>query len=444
MLVVGNGRLVTRDSENKFFPDGAVAIDGKLIKKVGTTAEIRKEFPDAEYIDAKGGLIMPGFINMHHHIYSAFARGISLNNYAPSDFVSILDGMWWRIDRILTLEDTYQSAMTTYMDCVKSGVTTIFDHHASFGHIEGSLMKIAEAADIFGVRSNLCFEVSDRDGEAKMRAAVKENADFIKYSQTRTDDKIKAAMGMHAAFTLSDATMALCRENTPEGVGFHIHTAEAMSDVQDSLKKYGKPIVNRLFDLGLLGEKTITPHCVHVGPHEMKLLADTNTMVVNNPESNMGNAVGCAPVIRMMNEFNVFMGMGTDGYTSDMTESYKVGNIIHKHHLADPTVAWGEMPTMLFDNNHKMANRYFDTKLGVLEAEAAADVIVVDYYGPTPMDGSNVNGHILFGVNGGMVTDTIIAGDVKMRSRELVGLDAQKIAADSQAQAADFWKRVNA
>ncbi|MCL2865404.1 MAG: putative aminohydrolase SsnA [Lachnospiraceae bacterium] len=443
MLLIGNGRLVTRDDKNSFWSDGAVVIEGKRIKKVGNTQEMRQEFPDAEYIDAKGGLIMPGFINMHHHIYSAFARGLSLSHYSPSNFVDILEGMWWRIDRKLNLDDCYQSAMTTYMDCVKSGVTTIFDHHASYGAIGDSLFKISEVADRFGVRSCLCYEVSDRDGTEKMRAAVKENADFIKACQGRSDDMQYGMMGMHAAFTLSDASLELCKAHTPEGVGFHIHTAEAISDVQDSLKKYGKPVVNRLFDLGILGEKTITPHCVHVGPAEMALLRDTNTMVVSNPESNMGNAVGCPPVIRMMNEFDIAMGMGTDGYTSDMTESYKVGNIIHKHHLADPTVAWGEMPTMLFDNNPKLANRYFDTKLGVLEADAAADVIVVDYLGPTPLDGDNVNGHILFGVNGAMVRDTVIDGVVKMRNREVLGMDEQKIAADVQKQAADFWKRVN-
>ena len=172
MLLIGNGRLITRDSNNTFFDNGAVAIDGKIIKKVGATCDLKSEYPNADYIDAKGGLIMPGFINMHHHIYSAFARGITLDNYNPSNFVDILEGMWWKIDRTLNLDDCYHSAMVTYLDCVKAGVTTIFDHHASYGAVEGSLFEISKAADTFGVRSCLCYEVSDRDGEAKMKASV--------------------------------------------------------------------------------------------------------------------------------------------------------------------------------------------------------------------------------------------------------------------------------
>ena len=146
MLVLGNGKVITRDSSRPFIENGAVAVDGTVISRVGSTEEIRAAYPDAEYIDAKGGLIMPAFINVHEHIYSAFARGLSINGYDPKGFLDILDGMWWTIDRNLTLHDTYLSAMATYVDCIKNGVTTIFDHHASFGAVGGSLFEIEKAA----------------------------------------------------------------------------------------------------------------------------------------------------------------------------------------------------------------------------------------------------------------------------------------------------------
>ncbi|WP_086312548.1 chlorohydrolase/aminohydrolase [Enterococcus sp. 7F3_DIV0205] len=443
MLLIGNGRLITRDGEGTFIGDGCVAIEGQKIKAVGTTANLRKEFPVAEFIDAKGGVIMPGFINMHNHIYSTFARGLSINGYHPKNFMDILEGQWWRIDRTLNLEDSYHSAKIAYLDSIKNGVTTVFDHHASYGSIEGSLTQLSNAADELGVRTCLCYEVSDRDGEKQMKAAVKENADFIKVSRSRTDDMQKAMMGMHAAFTLSDQSLEYCAAHTPEGVGYHIHIAEDIADVYDSLTKYGKPIVNRLYDLGILGKQTMAGHCIHIGPHEMELLRDTNTMVVTNPESNMGNAVGCPPAMRMLNEYGILMGLGTDGYTNDVTESYKVGNIIHKHHLADPNAAWTEIPQMLFQNNPQMANRYFEKKLGVIEPDAAADVIVLDYKGPTPMTKDNYNAHILFGMNGSAVTDTIINGEIRMRNREVQGVDEEKIWQDAQIQAQSLWARIN-
>ena len=159
MLILGNGRVITRDPAAPYMENGAVAIDGKTIVKVGKTEELRAACPDAEYIDAKGGLIMPAFINAHEHIYSSFARGLAINGYNPNGFLDILDGLWWTIDRNLTLHDTYLSAMATYIDCIKNGVTTIFDHHASFGAITGSLFEIEKAAKETGVRSCLCYEI---------------------------------------------------------------------------------------------------------------------------------------------------------------------------------------------------------------------------------------------------------------------------------------------
>ena len=121
MLIIGNGRLVTRDAAQPFFENGAVAVDGERICRVGTLEEVRRAFPDGEFVDAKGGLIMPAFINAHEHIYSAMARGLSIKGYDPKGFLDILDGMWWTIDRHLTNEQTRQSARITFLDSIKNG-----------------------------------------------------------------------------------------------------------------------------------------------------------------------------------------------------------------------------------------------------------------------------------------------------------------------------------
>lgn len=441
MLLIGNGRLVTRDN-GLFIENGAVVTDGALILDIGTTSEMKEKYPQAEFIDADGGVIMPGLINAHNHIYSAFARGLSIKGYNPHDFNDILEGMWWKIDRLLTKENDSLSAYAVYVDCIKNGVTTIFDHHASYYDIPGSLDTLADAAKDLGVRTCLCYEVSDRDGEEKMKQSVLENERMIKRAQSDESDMLKGMMGLHAAFTLSDETLALCKAHTPDTTGFHIHVAEGPGDQIDSLKKYGKRIVERLFELGILGDKTLAIHCVHVSPAEMQLLKETDTMVVHNPESNMGNAVGCGPVIRLYRE-GILLGLGTDGYTNDMLESYKVGNIIHKHNLCDPTVAWGEIPAMLFENNPKIAARFFNKPLGVLKKGAYADVIVTDYDPLTPMDGNNVNGHILFGMNGRSVVTTVCNGKILMKNRKVTVTDEKALMQECRASASKLWKSIN-
>lgn len=435
--------MVTRDSAQPYLRDGCVAIEADHILEVSETAALRAKYPDAEWVDANGGVIMPGIICTHNHIYSAFARGLSIKGYNPKNLMDILKGMWWKIDSLLTKEETKWSAYAVYLECIQYGTTTVFDHHASYGEIEGTLFTIADVAKELGIRSCLCYEVSDRNGQKNMELAVQENEEFIKYALQDQSGMIAGMMGMHAPFTLSDASLEYCKEHTPEGAGYHIHVAEGIDDVEDSLKKYGKRTLERLYDLDILGPLTIAGHCVHINPHEMRLLKDTDTMVVHNPESNMGNAIGCGPVMRMVHE-GILMGLGTDGYTNDMFESYKVANILHKHQLCDPGAAWAEVPEMLFVNNPKIAGRYFKKHpLGVLKEGAAADVIVTDYIPDTPMDAGNANAHILFGMMGKSVVTTVANGRVLMKDREILVADQKEILEKCRASASALWKTVN-
>ena len=442
MLIVGNGRLITGNSDLPFLENGAVAAEGNEIIKTGSLEEIKQAYPQAEFIDAKGGIIMPALINTHEHIYSSFARGLSINGYAPKGFLDILDGMWWTIDRHLTLEQTHLSAMAAYLDSIKNGVTTVFDHHASFGHITGSLSAIEEAAKKMGVRTCLCYEISDRDGMEKSRESVMENVNFISHSLKDETDMIAGMMGMHASFTISDETMDFVREVRPEGVGYHIHVAEGIEDLHQCLKAHGKRIVDRLYDFDILGPKTLLAHCIYINSHEMELIRETGTMVVHNPESNMGNACGCPPTMELVHR-GILTGLGTDGYTHDMFESWKVANILHKHHLCDPNAAWSEIPKMLFEGNPAIANRYFKKPLGILKEGASADIIVLDYDPLTPMHAGNVNGHLLFGVNGNRVITTICAGKVLMKDREVLVCDEQKLMADCRQAAQELADDIN-
>ncbi len=443
MLLIGNGRVITRDSSHPFIEKGAVVCDGKLIVEVGQYEALKAKYPSAEFIDAKGGLIMPGMINAHNHIYSAMSRGISIKGYNPKGFLDILDGMWWTIDRNLTLEGTRYSAAATYIDCIKNGCTTIFDHHASFGEIPGSLFAIAEESKKYGIRSCLCYETSDRDGEEKCDQAIKENVDFINYCQKDDSDMLAGMFGMHAQFTLSDKTLDKCVSALPGDAGYHIHVAEGIEDLHDCLHKYGKRIVDRLMDHNILGPHTILGHCIYVNEHEMDLIKETDTMVVHNPESNMGNAVGCPPTLKIMSK-GILTGLGTDGYTNDMFESMKVANVLHKHNLCDPTVAWGEVPQMLFENNAEMGRRFFKTPFGRLIPGYSADVITLDYNPLTPLSGDNCNGHILFGISGRYVTSTVCAGRVLMKDREVLGVDEEKFYAECRQVSQKLWNSINA
>jgi putative selenium metabolism protein SsnA len=441
MLLIGNGKVITRDPISPIIENGCVAVEDNKIIEVGTTSDLKGKYPAARFIDAKGKLIMPGFINTHMHYYSTFARGMANDSPPAMKFSDILKGLWWRLDKVLTLEDVYYSAIIPMIDQVRNGVTTVFDHHASPYAIPGSLFKIAEAAEKMGIRSNLCYETSDRDGEKIINEGIKENIDFIKHCNSKKDDMLKGMFGLHASMTISEKTLDKClSEMAGLDAGFHVHSAEGIEDLQDAQQKYGTGVVERWYKTGVLSDKTIAVHCIHINEAEMDMLKEKDAMVVHNPESNMGNAVGASPILEMYKK-GILLGLGTDGYTADITESYKVANIIHKHVKGDSKVAWGEVPTMLFENNKKITERFIDGEVGILKAGALADVIVVDYNPPTPINENNINGHLLFGINGRHVDTTIINGKVMMENRQLAYIDEEQLMARSRELAAEVWKR---
>ena len=442
MYILANGKLITRDSTVPYLPDGGVAIDGTKIAAVGATAELKATYPDAQFVDAKGGVIMPGLVNAHTHIYSALARGLSITGNNPTNFLEVLEGTWWAMDRKLTLKGTKASADALYLDCIKQGVTTIFDHHASFAEIPGSLFQIADSAKEFGIRSCLCYEVSDRDGEEKADQSVQENKDWLDYCEKNPSDMLVSMFGGHALFTISDKTFDKMAAANNGRTGFHIHVSEGMNDVYDSLQNYGRRPVQRLQDHGILGPKTILGHCIHVNTAEMEIIQATGTMCVNNPESNMGNAVGCSPILQLMAR-GITVGLGTDAYTNDMLESLKVALTIQRHNACLPNVAWGEVTTMLFKNNPAIGEKYFGVPLGKLAPGAAADVIVMDYKPFTPFSDANIDGHMLFGMTGRQCQTTICNGKLLMKDRELVGIDEEAVNARIMEESKKLWGELN-
>ena len=442
MLLVGNGKVITRDEALPYLEDGAVLLDGEAVREVGPLAELKAKYPGAEFVDAKGGVIMPGLINVHTHIYSGLARGLSIDGFNPTNFFEVLDGQWWYIDRHLTLDGTRASAYATVLDCIRDGVTTIFDHHASFCEIPGSLFAIKDVCQELGIRANLCYEVSDRDGEEKCRQAIRENADFARWAKEQDDDMIKAMFGGHALFTISDKTFDRMVAANNGRVGYHIHVSEGMNDVYDSLQNYGRRPVQRLQDHDILGPKTILGHCIHVNTAEMDIIKATDTMCVNNPESNMGNAVGCSPILQLYKK-GILIGLGTDAYTNDMLESIKVALIIQRHNACMPNVGWCEVTDMLFKNNAKMAARTGFPTLGVLAPGAAADVIVMDYKPFTPFSDANIDGHMLFGMTGRQCQTTMINGKILMKDRVLTEIDEEAVNAKILEASKKLWGKLN-
>ncbi len=433
-----NGIVVTLGEKNRVLWNATVVTDGELVTAVGDSAEMKRRFPEAESVDCSGQIVLPGFICTHHHFYSTMARGMSIPGEPAANFVQILERLWWKVDRALTEEDILLSAQLPLIDCIRNGTTTVIDHHASPSMRDGSLDLIEKAVRQAGIRASLCYEVSDRNTTG---GGVEENERFIK-KVGKGDGQIAAMMGLHASFTLSDVTLEQCVVIARDaGVGCHIHVAEDAADREDSLAKYNLPTVKRLDKLGLTGEKSIFVHCVHIDDSEMDILAATKTTVVHNPESNMNNAVGVTPLLKLLKK-GVLVGLGTDGMGSDMLAQMRCAYLLHRLANHDPRVAFLEAPQLLLQNNARIAERQFGLRLGEISEGRPADLAILDYQPPTPLSEANFLGHLIFGLVDATVDTTVCRGKILMKGKKIMSMDEERLAARSRELAPQMWKRL--
>ncbi len=443
-LLITHARLATLGDDPTLLENGALFVEDGYIAALGPSAELVARYPAAERWDAAGQLVLPGAICAHTHFYGAFARGMAVPGEPAANFVQILERLWWRLDKALSLEAARYSALVCLVDAVRHGTTTLIDHHASPNAIDGSLDAVAEAVSEAGLRACLCYEVTDRDGPERAQAGIAENVRFAKSQLATRNSQLASSFGLHASLTLSEETLVDCVSAVGDlGIGFHIHVAEDGADQENSLRKSGKRVVQRLHDAGILGPRTIAAHCVHVDEREIELLAETGTWVTHQPRSNMNNGVGVASVERMLRA-GVNVGLGNDGFSNQMLAEMKAAYLVHKLEQGDPRAMPGDLVMRLAYANNAQLTRVFwpDLPLGELREGASADLVFLDYAPTTPLSAGNLPWHLLFGVEASAVTATVCAGRVLMRDRKLLTLDEEAITARSRELAAQVWERV--
>lgn len=389
--------------------------------------------PAAYRIDCSGCLIIPGNVCAHHHLYSTLARGMPFQLEPPEDFVQILRRIWWRLDRALDGGSVWSSAQVGGIEALLAGTTTMVDHHASPNWIDESLGQVAGVLDHVGVRSILCYEVTDRDGPDRARSGLEENRQLLKGTGA---ELARAMVGAHASFTLSEETLASCVDLAREfNTGIHIHVAEDEADQRDAQSRFGKRVVQRLAEAGVLDNRSLLAHCIHLVESEIEAINESAATVVHNPRSNMNNRVGHAPVAK----FNR-LALGTDGIDGDMFAESKAA--YWRARESDPAIG----PQWVLDRMAEAARfagkAFGEPLLGRIEPGAPADLVVLEYDPPTPLTGENLAGHWVFGLSARRVRDVVVNGELVVQARRLTRVDQEEVLARSREWAERLWRRM--
>jgi putative selenium metabolism protein SsnA len=421
------GGLVVGSLDPLFVGPGEVRVgDGRIVAEGGGARR-----------DCSGCLIVPGNVCAHTHLYSALARGMPYQLAPPDDFLQILQRVWWRLDRALDPDIVRASALVGGMEALLSGTTTLVDHHASPNAIDGSLDVIAQALGELGIRSILCYETSDRDGQELARAGLAENRRFAERMQREKPPLTRALVGAHASFTLSDETLEACADiaRTFE-IGLHVHAAEDAVDERDSLAGHGQRVAARLAHAGALDDRTLLAHGVHLDADELGLVLAADAFLAHNARSNMNNAVGRAHLDGLAGR----VALGTDGIGADMFEESRAAFFRLRE---DDVHAGAEWPLDRLAVGAELAAAAFGERhLGKLDAGAPADLVVLDYAIPTPLDTHSFPGHWVFGLASRHVRDVMVAGEWVVLDRQLVRADHRELAVEARMQAERLWRRL--
>ncbi len=406
------------------FTSGHIRVESGETGGISFVNEVPRDLGiDDRIVDCRGKLVTRSFACGHHHAYSALSRGMPPPMQTPSNFQQKLEYVWWKLDRALDPELVLLSALATALECARSGVTFVIDHHSSPSAVEGSLDAIAGAFEEVGIGVLPCLELSDRDGVAASEKGLAETGNRLAAGKP-------CLVGLHASFTVGNDLLAkavgLARKYLS---GIHVHVAEDPIDQETTFAQYGCRVIERFKEAGVLEfSRTILVHCLHLDKDERGILKGSPAWLVENMESNLNNRVGLFHGEGLSSRIM----LGTDGMHSDMLKSaqaaYFDGIDPERVDVADIYSRLRRVHDYLSENG--------------FAGDGENNLVVLDYPSPTPVSEKNFLGHLFYGIHSGHVDSVIARGKLIVENKKVLTVNEEEVLALTRAGAEKLWQKM--
>jgi cytosine/adenosine deaminase-related metal-dependent hydrolase len=411
-----------------------VRVLGDRIDVVAPNTLLRNKYAVDEIWEAPSDVLSPGFVNGHTHLYGVLAHGIPLQK-APSGFWPFLEDFWWPLveDR---LDHTMINAATDYRcaTMLKSGVTSFYDCTEAPNALPGCLFSQAEVVSKWGLRGILSFEATQRVSRENGLMGLNENAEFIKENNRSL---ITGMMCHHTTFTCSASFIQDAYDIAQDlGVLLHAHVSEGTYEPEHALQNFGMRTLSYYDQLGVAGDCFIASQCVQIESEEIELMAERGVRMTHMPLSNCEVGGGIAPVPELLGA-GVTIGLGSDGYIDNFFEVMRGAFLIHKANHQNPQVMPAHLVWYLATEGGAKALGF--EKVGRIETGWQADLQLINANLPTPLEVHNLYEQLLLYRDAHNVTGALVAGDVKVKNREVLNADWEALHAHSREAASRLW-----
>jgi 5-methylthioadenosine/S-adenosylhomocysteine deaminase len=408
------------DAGETVIASGGIAASGGAIMAVGTRRSIESKFRARRSIDARGGLILPGFVNAHTHAPMTLLRGVK----DDVDLMKWLTKYMFPIERrFVSPEFVRWGALLACWEMIASGTTTFGDGY----FFEEEVARAADEAGLRAVPGQGIFDVSTPDSKTSAEGLARAERFLSEWSG---HPRITPSLCPHSCYTVEPETFRKTMDLAERfDAPVQTHLAESPAEIAMVRERFATSPIRHLDSLGLLNARLVAAHCVCVDDDEVSLLAESGAGVVHCPESNMKLASGVAPIGKMLGA-GVRLGLGTDGAASnnDLDMIGEMGSAARLHKVAtlDPTAAPARAVLRMATLGGAEA-LHMDDRIGSLEVGKRADVIVLGLSWPAALPLFDPVSHVVYSARSDAVETVIVEGNVVMDRRRIRTLDVEAI-----------------
>ena len=419
-MIVNNADLVTHWPSQPSVSGALLAIEGKSIVDFGLVGKLVDRYDDdTEILDVSGRLVVPGMIDAGSRLYRSLTLGLPIpwrENH--------------RIEGALDEDCLYWSALAGLLDALRSGVTTSFALVSSPASVERSLTAVARAFSETKARGALAYLISPRSDTA---AAIRENARHLASCRGSSSERIQGLFGLDATSGIEDEPLTrVARAAEDEGAGVHV-LLEDDGDEAD--------VVNRLERLGVWKGGGVAFYRGPIAPEDEVVFREREIWIAHGAQSDILSGVGALDLARAASS-GLRLALATDGCGPSLTEELRVAAYRQRTRGREMKDAIRLVCRAAFAGNADLATRVFGPELGRIKPGARADLVVLDYWAPTPLEEENLPEHLFWGASRAPVHSVIVNGKLLYQNGEFKDLDEERIRARAREAARKLRERL--